>query len=63
MTNLTNLEVTLKNEITDILDYSYAKMLGWCQSDLQPLKELNKKAQIILKEKNVYLVSGKLKTK
>lgn len=56
-----NLELTLENEITDILDYSYARMAGWCQADLAPLKELNEKAQIKLKENNVYLVCGKLK--
>ena len=56
-----SLELTLKNEITDILDYSYARMAGWCESDLAPLKELSKKAQIKLKENNVCLVCGKLK--
>ena len=58
---LTNLETTLKNEITNILDYSYAKMQGWCSIDLAPLKKQSQLAEITLKENNVFLQCGKLK--
>jgi hypothetical protein len=60
MKTLTNLTIELKNEITDIIDYSYAKMSGWCEADLAPLKVLSKKGNEILKNEGVYLNCGKL---